>query len=130
MPEPLSSTTSAAAWLQTSPPSVALAAEPRIAAPSNASPLIAPPELMAPSLRSLRPASLHAMGMSHPDTVLAGTGQWRATVMIDSNAPGHGTVPKRCEFPQSFSSREAALQYAIEQCRLQAARPPSSHIAS
>ena len=66
--------------------------------------------------------------MSLPDAVDAGQGQWRASVSISASPVGaSGTSAKKCEFPQSFPSREAALQYATEQCRIKASQNSLRH---
>ena len=65
--------------------------------------------------------------MSQPDAFDAGHGQWRATVSINPSPTGGQAVSKTCEFPQVFTSREAALQYATEQCRLKAVHAHTRH---
>jgi hypothetical protein len=66
--------------------------------------------------------------MSLPDAVDAGQGQWRATVSISASpVGGMFTSAKKCEFPHAFPSREAALQYATEQCRLKASQASLHH---
>lgn len=61
--------------------------------------------------------------MTRPDAVDAGQGQWRATVSIDMPlGSGLNGASKKCQFPQLFASREDALHYAVEQCRLKASR--------
>jgi hypothetical protein len=66
-------------------------------------------------------SSFNAMQMHEPSAVNTNDGHWRACVSLACPSGFLAPSRKRCEFPQLFSSREAALAYAEQQCQRHAA---------